>query len=310
MQNKIIVFGGANVDFIIKSSRFPKAKGVIGDGVFSQISGGTGVNHTVAISKAGGKATFIGSLGTDIYADKLQLNLLEYGANTRYIFYKENIPTGVAMIMVNKEGENMVSIAPGANAHLSIEDIQSIEDSAFEGVAYAVLQLEIPKKTAEYIIELCARRHLPLLLNFSPVIDLSPALYHKVSLVLINEREAELITGIKEADVLENLPKVVALLKEKGFQKGVINIGKKGSYLFDQHIEKHIKGFEVDVLDTTAAGDAFCGNLVQKLVEGETFEESVRYANAAGAISVSRLGTSASLPTKDEVECFLKALKE
>jgi len=309
MQNKIIVFGGANVDFIIKSSRFPKAKGVVGNGVFSQMSGGTGVNHTVAIGKAGGKPIFIGALGTDIYADKLQLKMLEYGANTRHIFYKEDVATGVAMIMVNEEGENMVSIAPGANALLSVEDIQSIEDSVFEGVAYAVLQLEIPQKTAEYIIELCAKHRVPLLLNFSPVIDLAPSLFSKVSLVLINQREAELITGIKEADVLGNLPKVVALLKEKGFQKGIINIGNKGSYLFDQDMEKHIEGFKVNVLDTTAAGDAFCGNLVHKLVEGESFDESVRYANAAGAISVSRLGTLESLPTKDEVEHFLSIKK-
>ncbi len=309
MQNKIIVFGGANVDFIIKSSRFPKAKGVVGDGVFSQMSGGTGVNHTVAIGKAGGKPIFIGALGTDIYADKLQLKMLEYGANTRHIFYKDDVSTGVAMIMVNEEGENMVSIAPGANAYLSVEDIQSIEDNIFEDVAYAVLQLEIPKKTAEYVIELCAKRQIPLLLNFSPVIDLAPSLFSKVSLVLINQREAELITGIKETDVLANLPKVVTLLKEKGFQKGVINIGKNGSYLFDQNMEKHIEGFKVEVLDTTAAGDAFCGNLVHKLVEGESYEESVRYANAAGAISVSRLGTLASLPTKDEVETFLKEKK-
>jgi len=309
MQNKIIVFGGANVDFIIKSSRFPKAKGVVGDGVFSQMSGGTGVNHTVAIGKAGGKPIFIGALGTDIYADKLQLKMLEYGANTRHIFYKDDVSTGVAMIMVNEEGENMVSIAPGANAYLSVEDIQSIEDNIFEDVAYAVLQLEIPKKTAEYVIELCAKHQIPLLLNFSPVIDLAPSLFSKVSLVLINQREAELITGIKETDVLANLPKVVALLREKGFQKGVINIGKNGSYLFDQNMEKHIEGFKVEVLDTTAAGDAFCGNLVHKLVEGESYEESVRYANAAGAISVSRLGTLASLPTKDEVETFLKGKK-
>jgi len=303
-MNKIAVIGSSNVDMIIKSSRLPRPGETVGDGSFVKVNGGKGANQAIAASRAGGHVTFISCLGNDDFAPVMLNDFKVDHLDTQFVFVEENAATGIALILVDKKGENCISVAPGANYLMSPNHIKKAETSIKE-TEIILLQLEIPIETVLFTIELAHRLNKKIIMNPAPaglIDDLHLAMIH--SLVL-NETEAELLAGFPvetESQIME----AASILLEKGPQNIIITLGAKGAFVKNSDKGEFIPAFKVDALDTTAAGDIYCGNLAVALVEGKSIFEAAKFAAAASAICVTRLGAQPSAPTREETLDFLK----
>jgi len=303
-MNKIAVIGSSNVDMIIKSSRLPRPGETVGDGSFVKVNGGKGANQAIAASRAGGNVAFISCLGNDDFAPVMLNDFKVDHLDSQFVFVEENAATGIALILVDKKGENCISVAPGANYLMSPDHIKKAESSIKE-TEIILLQLEIPIETVLFAIELAYGLNKKILMNPAPaglIDDLHMAMIH--SLVL-NETEAELLTGFP-VETESQIRDAAGILFEKGPQNIIITLGAKGAFVKNSEKEEFIPAFKVDALDTTAAGDVYCGNLAVALVEGISVFEAAKFAAAASAIAVTRLGAQPSAPTRKETLDFLK----
>lgn len=302
-MNKIAVIGSSNVDMIIKSLRLPKPGETVGDGIFAKANGGKGANQAIAAARAGGNVVFISCLGNDDFAPAILSDFKIDQIDTQFIFIEENVATGIALILVDDNGENCISVAPGANHMLNIEHITKAEAIIKES-EIILLQLEIPIDSVLYAIELAHKHNKKVLMNPAParyIDDMHMAMIH--SLVL-NEIETEFLTGlpvVTDAQIRE----AAKVLLEKGPQNIVITLGAKGAFVKNSDKDEFLPAFKVDAVDTTAAGDVYCGNLAVALLEGKSIFEAVKFAAAASAISVTRLGAQPSAPSRNETIEFL-----
>jgi ribokinase len=304
-NGKITVIGSANVDLIMKVRRLPRPAETITGGEFLHFHGGKGANQAVAAARAGGNVSFIGCLGDDAYAPQIIENLRSAGIETGGVSHASGIPTGTALIFVNETGENMIAVAPGANAHLSPDHILAGR-ARIESSSLIMLQMEIPSVTIQAVLELAERLGVPVMLNYAPAAETAVPVGKAISLLVVNELEAEALTGRPVNDRKAAFGAGAELLR-RGPRTVIVTLGADGATLTGEGDEQHVPAFPVKAVDATAAGDTFCGALAVARVEGQDLLSSVRFASAAAALSATRIGAQPSIPTRPEIDGFLAA---
>ncbi len=305
MNNNIVVIGSSNVDFIMKMERLPKVGETVTDSIFMQVFGGKGANQAVGAARAGGKVTFVSCVGDDKFADLMIENFKQDGIDTDFVFKEKDVATGAALIMIGSKGNNYISVAPGANYRLSKSHIDKIT-GIIRNADIILLQYEILPETLKYIIDACHGLNKRVVLNLAPAKPIEDKYLEKLSILVVNEVEAEFLTG-KKVMTSNDIEAAAASLLKKGIETVIITLGEEGSYIASGNYREKIDAFRVKALDTTAAGDIYCGSLCVALTEGKSLPDAVRFAGAASAISVTRLGAQPSAPTRQEIEIFLNS---
>lgn len=299
-MKEILVIGSSNTDMVIKTNRFPAPGETILGGTFLLNPGGKGANQAVAAIRLGGKVTFVMKRGTDLFGNQTIGLLMREGIDTEYIIKDPELPSGVALIIVDSKGENSIVVAPGANSNLYPGDIP---DELFECGRFDILllQLEIPLETVEYCALKAAGCDVKVILNPAPARPLPDKLLGSLWLATPNELEAEALTGISINDI-KSADRAASKLLDKGIKHVVITLGELGSYIKCDKCNEMVPGIKVKAVDTTAAGDVFNGAVAVALSEGKGLKDAVEFANRAAAISVTRMGAQASAPFRHELE--------
>ncbi|WP_129595827.1 ribokinase [Anaerophilus nitritogenes] len=303
-MRKITVIGSMNMDLVANVDHMPKVGETIIGKSFEEIPGGKGANQAVAIARLGGQVHMIGKLGDDGFGKTLLEGLTKDKICVEGVKIETNTPSGVALITVSEEGDNSIIVVPGANFTLNKEDIdkniQIIKESDF-----LVLQLEVPLDTVKYSLKCAKELGVYTVLNPAPAQKLDDMIIKNIDLLIPNETELEILTGIEinnEEDVLRASKNLI----EKGVKSLIVTLGSKGSMYIDKKGFKKFQAHKVKAIDTTAAGDSFIGGVCVCLSEGKTIEEAIRYGSRVGALTVTKKGAQRSLPYKEEIE----ALKE
>lgn len=296
----IVVVGSINMDLVVRASRMPLPGETLNGEDLQMIPGGKGANQAAAVAKLGIDVAMVGRVGNDIFGRKLIDELVTAGVNTNSILTESNATSGTALIVVDKNGQNSIVVSPGANAKVSQADIQANEWLISQS-SILLLQFEIPIDVVNYAVEIATKHNVKVILNPAPATDISKGFLSKVDIVVPNEIEASHLTGTKVID-LKTAETAARVLLDLGVRAVVITLGDKGALLVSPTRKLYIPARKVQVIDTTAAGDAFVGGLAAGLIQGFTLEESVGYATCAGAIAVTRFGAQTSLPTKEEVD--------
>jgi ribokinase len=299
----IVVVGSSNTDMIIKMDRIPRPGETVLGGKFLTAAGGKGANQAVSAARAGGQVTFIARVGNDALGEQAIAGFAKEGIDVSHVLRDAATPTGVALIFVGKNGENSIAVASGANGNLSPTDVRNAQ-KAFTDASVLLMQLETPVETLQTASDLATRAGVRVILNPAPAQDLPDNLLKHVSILTPNETEAELLTGIK-VDSAAATEKAAQKLIARGVQTVILTLGARGAYVATANTGKLISGFKVRAVDTTAAGDTFNGALAVALSKGQPLDRAVLFANAAAAISVTRIGAQPSAPKREEIEKFL-----
>ncbi len=303
MSRKILVLGSSNVDLILRIPGFHQPGETITARNLITAFGGKGANQAIAAKNLGGDVGLITKLGNDSYGRSYLRYFVENGLPQKYLLKDKDLPTGIALVEVNPQGENRIIVYPGANGFLTIRDLKRL-DQAWRGVRVFVTQLEIPLPTVRIALETAKRKGALTLLNPSPAIPLSSEVLSFVDFLVPNEWEAQSLAGLKMKGK-PDLPKICKRLLSKGAQNVIITLGPKGLFFKNKNEEIWMKGFRIQAVDTTAAGDAFMGGLACGLSEGKPIPEVLRFASGAGSLAATKLGAQPSLPLRVDLERFL-----
>ena len=303
MKPKIAVVGSFNTDLTVFTPRMPAPGETILGGPYYTGPGGKGANQAVAAARLGAQVSMVVKLGQDYYGDQAQENLTQEGIDTRGVIRTADTHTGVAFIVVDQQGENMIVVASGANAQLTPADIDGVRD-VITGADIVLLQLEVPMETVAYTAALAHAAGVTVLLNPAPAQPLSADLLAHVDYLTPNESEAQLISGLPVADVA-GAEAAARWLMAQGVRRPVITLGAKGALAGGAGGFMHVPGRKVEVVDTTGAGDAFNGALAVALGEGKDLAAAVAFANTAAALQVTQRGTAPAMPRREAVEAFL-----
>jgi ribokinase len=299
----IAVVGSLNMDFVVGVSRLPKPGETRPGHGFRTIPGGKGANQACAAGRLGGRCAMIGRVGEDVFGVQLATGLRADGVDVSGVAVTPGEPTGVALIFVEDGGQNVIVIAAGANGRLATEDLGFLAQSK-DGLL--LLQLESPPATVEAAAARGRALGMTTILDPAPARPLPPALLAHIDILTPNESEARVLLGQPPGDVTEaEAPAIAAALRRLGPRTAIVKMGGKGAWLDDGCGSRHIPGFAVKAVDTTAAGDTFNGALAVALAEGRPLAEAMRFANAAAAISVTRPGAQASIPSRADVDALL-----
>lgn len=302
----IYVFGSSNTDMVVKAEKLPgRGETVIGD-TFLMNPGGKGANQAVTAARLGGSVIFVAKVGNDLFGKQALQQFQREKINTQHVKIDPDNPSGVALISVDKNGENSIIVAPGSNGLLREIDIElAFENNAHPGIA--LIQLEIPIETVEYTIERCFQQNMKVILNPAPAKKINLNVLKHLFVITPNESEAELLTGIQITD-LDSVKKAAQFLFDLGVENVVLTLGSKGAFLLNKSVAKMIPAPPVTPIDTTAAGDCFNGALAVALSEYLPLEKAISFACKAASISVTRMGAQSSLPTRKEVDDIYLAL--
>lgn len=305
MENtsKIVVIGSSNIDMVVMTTHFPAPGETILGGEFLMNAGGKGANQAVAAARSGGEVAFIGKVGNDIFGKTSIGNIKKEGIDVSGISTDPGAASGVAQIIVDKKGENSIVVAPGANQKLNREDIDNADDQIRQA-DILLMQLEIPVDTILYAAKKAHKLGKKVILNPAPATPLPDELFECLYMITPNESETEMLTGIKVTDQL-SADEAAKALKNRGVKNVIITMGSKGAYVYTDELKQIVAGFKVEAVDTTAAGDCFNGALAVGLGRGMDMIGSVRYANRAASIAVTRAGAQVSLPNRKEIESGL-----
>lgn len=300
----IVVVGSANTDMVVKVSRLPGAGETVIGGEFVLAAGGKGANQAVACARAGARVSFVARVGADDFGEKTLHGLKREGVSTRYVLTDRESPSGVALIFVDEEGENAIAVAPGANMRLTPEDVEAAR-SAIAEADCLLLQLEVPLPTVERAVRLARDAGVLVLLNPAPAPTrpLPARLLKRVDVLTPNRAEAAALVG-RRVKTSADARAAARRLRDLGPARVVITLGKDGA-LAHEGEPVHVPACPVKAVDAVAAGDAFSGALAVALSEGMPFLEACRFANAAGACAVTKLGAQPSMPTRREIEAML-----
>jgi ribokinase len=294
--SKILVIGSANVDLVMAADRLPSPGETI-FGNFSRTLGGKGANQASAAARAGGDVAMVACLGNDEFGAILRRRLVEEGVRTEGVVNVEG-PSGVAAIVTAASGTNMIVVASGANSEL---EKTLIKPEMFEGVDYLLLQLEIPLPTVIEAIARAAQSGVRVILDPAPAAQLPHFLLERVEWLTPNETEVRTLLGLagNGVDGIE----AAHALRKAGARNVIVKLGERGVVVLEKGREPVVlPAVKVDVVDTTAAGDAFNGAFAVALAEGEMAVEAARIATVAAAIAVSRPGAQSSLATRREID--------
>ena len=298
----VFVLGSINQDFVLKVERRPNPGETVTGADLSRGIGGKGANQAAAAALLGASVTFLGRVGDDGFGEPLVQALGEKGIDTRLVGRTSGESTGAAFITVTRDGENAITVAPGANRSLTPEDA----DAASEAIGKArvlAAQMEIPVETVLRAVEVAAEKGTRAVVNLAPVLEVPRELLEELDPLVVNEQEAAFLLGGGVEGVEAALSAVQELLS-LGPRSAVITVGAAGAAFADGQGSGHVPAPEVDVVDTTGAGDAFVGALVTRLARGASLEEAVAYAVRAGAAAVTKEGAQGALPTPETVEAL------
>lgn len=300
MKN-ICVIGSLNMDLVVKVDKRPKGGQTVIGGDFKEVPGGKGANQAVAMARLGGNVNMIGKVGTDGFGETLLNALKNDNVNTEYI-NKADVATGVAMITVDSNAENSIVVAPGANFKVDKHYI----DASIEGIEKSdivVLQLETPIETINYALKKSKELGKYTILNPAPAVKLDDEIISNVDLLTPNETELEILSGVDiqtEADI----EKAAQIMINKGVKELIVTLGSKGSLYINKDKSIFKKAYNVNAIDTTAAGDSYTGALAVAFANDKNIEEAMDFASKVGALSVQKEGAQSSLPTLEDVQNF------
>ena len=297
-----LVVGSANTDLVIKTPRLPEPGETVLGGQFVIAPGGKGANQAVAAARLGAEVALLACVGADRFGDDLLEAIRGSGVHCDQVVRCEAAHSGIGLIMVGPDGENMIAVASGSNQHLRPEHLDAVPD-AFEAAAVVLTQLEIPEATVCRVGELSAAHGARLVLNAAPAVPMSPSLLPRVQIAIPNRLELGFHTG-HPTDSLDNVGAASRCLLGRGVGAVVTTLGRDGALVVTDDGTEHLHAPVVDAVDATAAGDAFCGALAVALGEGCDLVDATRFAVAAASLSVTRMGAQPSLPTRAETEAF------
>jgi ribokinase len=307
MKSSIVVVGSLNMDFVVAVERLPAPGQTVLGGNFQMIPGGKGANQACAAGKLarGVAVRMAGRVGYDVFADHLKASLAAAGVDVSAVAATRSAPTGIAMIWVDRAGQNSIVVASGANDVFPASDVEALS-TVFATASYALFQLETPIETVAAALRLARRSEVRTVLDPAPAQRLSPEMLGLVDILTPNETEACVLLGrapgrITKAEAPELAREVLAL----GPGAVVLKLGDQGCYYRDRTQDLLVPGFVVEAKDTTAAGDTFNAGFAAALSEGQGIGQALRFANAAAALSVTRMGAQASIPSRKEVDAFL-----
>ncbi len=301
---KVVVVGSSNTDMVIQTPKIPSPGETVLGGDYVIASGGKGANQAVASARLGAETILVARVGHDIFGERAVASIGAAGVNTKYIIHDPSAPSGIALIAVDSTGQNSIVVAPGANANLSPDDVNNAMD-AFQECDVVALQFEVPLVTVERAIALAKELDKIVILNPAPARSFPDYFLRGVDVLIPNEVEASMILG-REINASFTHADAANALREKGVDAVVITLGAEGAVAASHDRIQEIPPRRVKAVDTTAAGDCFTGALATALGEGKDLGQAVYFANAAAALSVTRLGAQTSMPTRQEVDSFIK----
>jgi ribokinase len=296
----IVVIGSTNTDMVIMSEHLPAPGETILGGSFFMNPGGKGANQAVAAKRLGGDVIFIAKTGNDIFGERSAQMFKEEGINTDFLLTDPLNPSGVALITIDKNAENTIVVASGANASLYPADLEPAID-AIKNATIVLMQLEIPLDTVLYAAEMAATNGARVILNPAPACPLPEDLFQHISIITPNETEAEMLSGIPITN-LESARVAALTIQAKGVKTVIITLGASGAFISNGDTELLVPSPVVHAVDTTAAGDVFNGALAVALAEGLSLTDAVDFGCRAAAISVTRLGAQAAAPYRHEID--------
>jgi ribokinase len=302
-MSRVVVIGSANVDFTVRLHRLPQLGETVPGGEFYTSFGGKGANQAVAAHKVGADVRFLGKVGRDQNGEAIIKNLEALGLTSEGILRDESYHSGVALIMVDRMGNNAIGVAAGSNWNLTGEDIRGAESHISWGQVLLV-QLEIPLVAVKEALRLATAHGLVTILNPAPAHPLPEEVLSLADILTPNEKEVGSLTGIN-VDNADEATRAPRKLIESGAKQVIVTRGKEGCCWVRRNSAQTFPSFPVEAVDSTAAGDAFNGALACILAEGRTLGEAIRFGSAAGAIAATRKGAQDSLPTRDEIANLL-----
>jgi ribokinase len=298
----VFVMGSINQDFVLRVERRPKPGETVTNAELSTHNGGKGANQAAAAAFLGASVAFLGRVGDDEFGEPLVRALGEKGIDTTLIERASGASTGAAFITVTPDGENAITVAPGANRSLTPEDVDAASE-AIRDARVLVAQMEIPVETVLQAVEVAAEMGTRTLVNLAPIFEIPHELLERLDPLVVNEHEAAFLLG-SEVEGVDGALSAVSRLLSLGSRSAVITVGEAGAVFANGESTGHLPAPKVDVVDTTGAGDAFVGALAVQLARGVPLEEAVAYAVRAGAAAVTKEGAQGALPTPDVVEAF------
>ncbi len=303
-RSDVVVVGSVNVDLVVQAARLPRPGETVGGGVFLKAHGGKGANQAVAAARLGADVGLVARVGTDPFGDEALAHFRAEGLRTDHVTRDPAHATGVAVITVDAAGQNAIAVAAGANAALTVADIDRAADLIRHAGVLAA-QLETPLETVRHAIRLAAGAGVPVVFNPAPAPDgpLPADLLRAVAVLTPNETEAAALSGVPVVDEA-SARRAAAVLRESGVRTVVLTLGERGVLIADASGVERVPAPRVRAVDTTAAGDSFTGALARFLAAGLDVRAAARRACAAAALSVTRAGAQPSLPTAAELSAF------
>ncbi|MDQ3930329.1 MAG: ribokinase [Chloroflexota bacterium] len=299
MSPRVVVLGSLNMDLVVRVSRLPLPGETITGHSFAQVPGGKGANQATALGRLGAFVQMVGRVGQDAFGTSLIDSLGKAGVDISHVTRTDGASTGLAFIFVDDGGENMIVLEPGANGLLTPSDVSASGDSIFKADAL-LLQLEVPLETVIEAAMLARAASVLVVLNAAPARVLTEALLALVDVLVVNETELLMLAGTNGTQ-----QEAVLALLARGVGSVLVTLGREGSFLATRQGTVYMPAFQVEAVDTTAAGDAFTAAYVMSLLEGLDSLACLRFASAAAAIKVTRRGAQTGLPSRKEVEDFL-----
>lgn len=304
----VLIIGSSNMDLNIYSQRFPKPGETVTGGVYKQFLGGKGANQAVGSVRSGSKTFFIGKVGIDAFGNDMISQLENEGVNTEHVIRDPHESSGVAFILIDETGENMISVAPGANFKLTPEEVQA-NSEVIKNAKCLIVQMEIPIETIEEIFKIAEQGEVIKILNPAPLKPISLSILNNIDIIIPNEGELlQLHSLLKLKELVGNSEdRIIQASKDIsrfGIKTIITTLGNKGCILYDAADNRitEVPAFKVQAIDTVGAGDCFNGVVASKLCQGENILTSVKYATAAASIAITRQGAQASMPYLNEIE--------
>lgn len=305
-RGPVVVVGSLNMDLVVRTPRLPRPGETVAAHGFGRFPGGKGANQAVAAARMGARVAMVGRVGRDPFGTALREALAAEGIDLAWLQQTDGVETGVASIWVDDAGANAIAIVPGANRRLGPADIAAARE-AIAGASVVLAQLEIPPETVEALLEVAGRAGVPVILDPAPIHPRAAGWLGRVWAVAPNQVEAAALVGFAVESVADGARACRALL-EAGVEVAVVKMGGQGVVVAERGAReaRHIPAVPVQAVDTTAAGDAFCGALAAALAEGLPLLEACQLANAAAGLSTTRPGAQPSLPRRAEVDAFMR----
>jgi ribokinase len=303
-ETVVTVIGSLNMDLVTYVTRLPQTGETIIGQDFQQMPGGKGANQANAIAKLGAPVRMLGGVGADAMGEALLAALQQDGVDISQIGRFSDISTGIATITVDSAGHNWIVVTPGANYRFVAEQLQN-RKAALDDSGIIVTQLEIPLETVRYALQAAKGVGKTTILNPAPAVELDDAILAFVDILIPNETELELLSGASlhtETDIIAASRRLI----NRGVQEVIVTLGEKGCMYVNSERFRSFQAYQVNAVDTTAAGDSFIGGMAVALSEGKTIEEAVSFAMAVAALTVTKKGAQSSLPYRREVEELLK----